>query len=283
MTPSPQPGNSPAVSPSTPAAGPVRIEPLAAFRDNYIWLLERDGHAVVVDPGDAIPVLQLLAARQWRLDAILVTHHHADHVGGVADLVRAHPARVYGPAHSPFQEIDVRLREGDTLEVLDTQFSVLEVPGHTLDHIAYWSAGLGALFCGDTLFACGCGRLFEGTAAQMSASLAKIAALPGTTRAYCAHEYTMSNLRFALAVEPGNATLQRRRDDCAAMRERGEPTVPSTLAMELSTNPFLRCAQPAVVAAALGQGANSGGPPAGPAPADPVAVFAALRGWKDRF
>jgi hydroxyacylglutathione hydrolase len=282
MTPSPQPGNSPAEAPPTPAAGPLRIEPVAAFRDNYIWLMERNGHAVVVDPGDAIPVLQLLAARQWRLDAILVTHHHADHVGGVADLVRAHPARVYGPAHSPFPSIDVRLREGDTLEVLDTQFSVLEVPGHTLDHIAYWSAGLGTLFCGDTLFACGCGRLFEGTAVQMSASLAKIAALPGTTRAYCAHEYTMSNLRFALAGEPDNAALQRRRDDCAAMRERGEPTVPSTLEMELSTNPFLRCAQPAVVKAALGQGAG-GGPPAGPAPADPVAVFAALRAWKDRF
>jgi hydroxyacylglutathione hydrolase len=268
MTPSPTQGISP------PGAGAVRIEPIAAFRDNYIWLLERGGHAVVVDPGDAVPVLQLLAARQWRLDAILLTHHHSDHVGGVADLVRAHPARVYGPAHSPYTDVDVRLREGDTLNVLDTHFAVLEVPGHTLDHIAYWSANLGALFCGDTLFACGCGRLFEGSPAQMSASLAKIAALPGSTRAFCAHEYTLSNLRFALAVEPGNAALLQRRDDCLALRERGEPTVPSTLEQELATNPFLRCAQPDVVAAARRQQPTAG---------DVTAVFAALRAWKDRY
>jgi len=282
MTPSRPPGYPPAAAPD-PAAGPVHIEAVPAFRDNYIWLLERDGHAVVVDPGDAIPVLQLLAARQWRLDAILVTHHHADHVGGVGDLVRAHPARVYGPAQSPFADIDVRVREGDTVEVLGTAFSVMEVPGHTLDHIAYLSAALGALFCGDTLFAGGCGRLFEGTAAQMAASLAKIAALPGSTRVYCAHEYTLSNLRFALAVEPDNADLRRRRDQCAALRERGDPTVPSTLDMELATNPFLRCSQPAVMAAAREQRAAAGGPSAGTLAGDPTAVFAALRAWKDRF
>lgn len=267
MTPSPPHGmSSPAV--------PLHIEPVAAFRDNYIWLLERAGRAVVVDPGDAAPVLQLLAARQWRLDAILLTHHHNDHVGGVADLVRAHPARVFGPAHSPFTEIDVRLRAGDTPGVLGIAFTVLEVPGHTLDHIAYWSAEQRAVFCGDTLFAGGCGRLFEGTAAQMAASLAALAALPPDTGVYCAHEYTLSNLRFALAVEPDNAALQRRREECGLLRERGEPTVPSTLATELATNPFLRCGQPEVVAAARRHQ---------PTASDPVAVFAALRAWKDRF
>jgi len=267
----------PTASHSTPPSGAaaLHIEPVPAFRDNYFWLLERDGHAAVVDPGDAVPVLQLLAARQWRLDAILLTHHHSDHVGGVADLVRAHPARVYGPARSPFPDIDVRVDEGAELTVLGTAFTVMAVPGHTLDHIAYHAPREGALFCGDTLFACGCGRLFEGSAEQMAASLARIAALPAATRIYCAHEYTLSNLRFALAVEPGNVALQQRRDACVALRERGEPTVPSTLAEELATNPFLRCAVPAVQAAVREQMPGGDG--------SPTAVFAALRAWKDRF
>ncbi len=282
MTPSTPQETLPPAAPAS-APGGVHIEPVPAFRDNYIWLLERQGHAVVVDPGDAIPVLQLLAARQVRLDAILLTHHHADHVGGVGDLVRAHPARVYGPATSPFADIDVRLREGDTVSVLGASFAVIEVPGHTLDHIAYWASGLGALFCGDTLFACGCGRLFEGSAAQMSASLAKLAALPGTARAYCAHEYTMSNLRFAVAVEPGNVALQQRQQDCAELRTRGEPTVPSTLDMERATNPFLRCAVPAVQAAARAHGGAATGPAAALSRGEPIAVFAALRAWKDGF
>jgi len=256
----------------------VRIEPVPAFRDNYIWLLERGGRAAVVDPGEAAPVLQLLAARQLRLDAILLTHHHSDHVGGVADLVRAHPARVYGPAHSPFTAIDVRLGDGDAVTVLGVAFAVLAVPGHTLDHIAYWSREEATLFCGDTLFACGCGRLFEGSAAQMASSLARLAALPGSTRVYCAHEYTLSNLRFALAVEPDNAELLRRRDDSVALREQGQATVPSTIALELATNPFLRCSVPAVQAAALRHQ-----PGAFDSPADPTAVFATLRAWKDRY
>jgi len=263
---------------TSPAGIALRIEPVPAFRDNYIWLLERAGRVAVVDPGDAVPVLQLLAARQWRLDTILLTHHHSDHVGGVADLVRAQPARVYGPAHSPFADIDVRLRDGDAVTVLDVAFTVMAVPGHTLDHIAYWSAEQDALFCGDTLFGCGCGRLFEGTAAQMAASLARLAALPGSTRVYCAHEYTLSNLRFALAVEPENAELRQRRDDSAALREQGEPTVPSTIALERATNPFLRCTVPAVQAAA-----RQHQPGTVDAPAEPAAVFAALRAWKDRY
>jgi hydroxyacylglutathione hydrolase len=199
-------------------------------------------------------------------------------VGGVSDLVRAHPARVYGPADSPFTNMSVRLREGDRVPVLGSSFSVMAVPGHTLDHIAYWSADHAALFCGDTLFACGCGRLFEGSAAQMAGSLARLGALPDDTRVYCAHEYTLSNLRFALAVEPDNADLQQRREDCVALRERGIPTVPSTIAQERATNPFLRCTVPAVEAAARHRQPGALG-----SPADPTAVFGVLRAWKDRY
>ncbi len=270
----------PSASQDAPAAGAaaLHIQPVPAFRDNYIWLLERGGRVAVVDPGEAVAVLQLLAAHQWRLDTILLTHHHNDHVGGVSDLVRAHPARVFGPANSPFDAIDVRLREGDTVAVLGTTFSVMTVPGHTLDHIAYWSAEQAAVFCGDTLFACGCGRLFEGSAAQMAASLGRLGGLPGDTRVYCAHEYTLSNLRFALAVEPGNTDLQQRREDCVELRERGLPTVPSTIALERATNPFLRCEVPAVQAAARNHRPDALG-----TPADPVGVFGVLRGWKDRY
>lgn len=253
----------------------TRITPIRAFHDNYIWLLERDNHAVVVDPGDAEPVLQVLAQGPHKLDAILLTHHHADHVGGVADLLAAHPAQVFGPARCPFARIDVRLREGDRVHILGEHFSVLEVPGHTLDHIAYWCRELDALFCGDTLFACGCGRLFEGTAAQMFASLTKIAQLPEATKVYCAHEYTSANIRFALAVEPANPDLVRRSQACAQARSHDQPTVPSTLELETATNPFLRCAQATVQAAVA---ARSPG-----AARDALAVFAALRSWKDVF
>jgi hydroxyacylglutathione hydrolase len=253
----------------------LRIEPIPAFRDNYIWLLERHGHAVVVDPGDAAPVQRVLAERALHLDAIVVTHHHADHTGGVGALARGHRARVYGPRGSPFTAVDVALAEGDGVELLGAAFHVLAVPGHTLDHIAYWSPVLEALFCGDTLFACGCGRLFEGTAAQMAGSLAKIAALPERTRVFCAHEYTSANIRFALAVEPGNVALQQRGRDCADLRRRELPTVPSTLLLEKQTNPFLRAAQPAVQRAA-----HAHDPLAG---TDAIGVFAALRAWKDGF
>jgi hydroxyacylglutathione hydrolase len=257
----------------------MRIEAIRAFRDNYIWLLERDGHAVVVDPGDAGPVRQVLAQRQLSLDAIVVTHHHADHVGGVVELARAHGAHVYGPAGSPFTAVDTALREGDRIELLGAAFAVLAIPGHTLDHIAYWSQDRAIVFCGDTLFACGCGRLFEGTARQMAGSLAKLAALPENTRVYCAHEYTSANIRFALAVEPDNAALQQRSRDCAELRRQDLPTVPSTLLLEKQTNPFLRSTQEAVQAAvrrhdpSLGAGAG----------ADAVGVFAALRAWKDGY
>lgn len=237
--------------------------------------MEHGERVAIVDPGDAAPVEDYLRRTGRRLETILLTHHHADHTGGVAELVRVHGVRVYGPVASPYPAIDVRLREGDRVVVFGRQFQVLEVPGHTLDHIAYWCPDLAMLFCGDTLFACGCGRLFEGNAEQMFASLGKLAALPGATRAYCAHEYTASNIRFARAVEPENPDLLRREADCAAARSRGEPTVPSTLALEQATNPFLRSAAPAVLAAATRRrpGIALEGP----------AVFAAIRAWKDEF
>lgn len=252
----------------------LRIEPIPAFSDNYLWLLARAGRAAVVDPGDAAPVAAALAARGLRLTAILVTHHHGDHVGGVTALA-APGVPVYGPAGETIPGRTQALAEGDRISVLGEEFAVLDVPGHTRGHIAYYAAGLGALFCGDTLFAAGCGRLFEGTPAQMVESLAKLVALPPTTRVYCAHEYTLANLRFARTVEPDNAALAARSERCAAQRAAGVPTVPSTLAEELATNPFLRCALPAVRAAA--ESVQAG------AAASTVATFAALRAWKNRF
>ena len=253
----------------------VTIEPIPAFDDNYLWLLVRGSQAAVVDPGDAAPVLQRLQQRNLRLQAILVTHHHGDHVGGVASLSRATGARVHGPGAEAIPARDVALAGGSRIDVLGVAFDVLDVPGHTLGHIAYHAPALRALFCGDTLFAAGCGRLFEGTAAQMTASLAKLASLPADTRVYCAHEYTLSNLRFALAVEPDSEALRRRQQACAALRRRGEPTLPSTIADELATNPFLRCSEPDVRRAAE---ARAGGPL-------PTAesVFTVIRQWKNVF
>jgi hydroxyacylglutathione hydrolase len=252
----------------------IRIDPIPAFQDNYLWLLSDGRQAAVVDPGDAEPVERALATRALALAAILVTHHHGDHVGGVAQLAAAHRAHVFGPAGERIPCRDTALRDGDRIEVLGTRFDVIDVPGHTRGHIAYYAPALQAVFCGDTLFAGGCGRLFEGTPEQMVGSLAKLAALPAATRVYCAHEYTLANLRFALAVEPDNATLAERRRRCEAQRARDEPTVPSTIADELATNPFLRCGEPAIRHAAERQRPGAG--------ASTVTTFAAIREWKNR-
>ncbi|ODU10159.1 MAG: hydroxyacylglutathione hydrolase [Rubrivivax sp. SCN 71-131] len=250
---------------------------LPAFADNYIWMLHDGAQAVVVDPGDAAPVLAALDRLQLRLAAILVTHHHPDHVGGLAALRE----RLEGPVHGPAREVIAPpfepRRGGERIEVLGHRFEVLDVPGHTAGHIAYVQCDAEQaplLFCGDTLFCAGCGRLFEGTPAQMLASLDRLAALPPDTRICSAHEYTMSNLRFAAAVEPANEAIAAHAGRCRALREAGQPTLPSTIALEHRINPFLRCREPAVVAAALAQGADG---------ADPVAVLAALREWKNRF
>lgn len=236
-----------------------------------------DGHqALVVDPGDEQPVLQALQSHGLQLQAILVTHHHADHVGGVDALREATGAAVYGPAGETMPEPLQRLGEGDTLDLLGLRLTVLEVPGHTAGHIAYFCEGdNGAplLFCGDTLFSGGCGRLFEGTPAQMLASLDKLSALPGHTQVCCAHEYTLGNLRFARAVEPDNVALQRYSTQCEALRARQQPTLPSTLAVERDINPFLRAREAAVTQAMQARGAAS----------DAVSVFAALREWKNQF
>lgn len=253
----------------------MQIHAVPAFQDNYLWLVEDGGRAAVVDPGDAAAIETALAERGLELCAILATHHHGDHVGGVRELAAHWKCPVYGPAHEKIAGLTRTLVEGDRIEVpgLGLPLSVLDVPGHTAGHIAY--VGDGVAFVGDTLFACGCGRLFEGTAQQMSASLAKLAALPEATRAYCAHEYTMSNIRFAEAVEPGNAKLRERKARESARRSRGEPTVPMTIADERATNPFLRCSEPEVVASAERH--------AGRRLAGPVEVFAEIRAWKNSF
>jgi hydroxyacylglutathione hydrolase len=256
----------------------LNIEPLAAFSDNYIWLLHNATEAWVVDPGDAGVVVAALEAIGKPLSGILVTHHHFDHVGGISDLVNIYQPRVIGPANPGIEHIDQRVRRGDRISLLDLNFEVLEVPGHTLDHIAYLTpTNLPAplLFCGDTLFAGGCGRVFEGTPAMMHASLQRLAALPPNTRVYCAHEYTLANLAFATAVEPGDRAIADRIGRDKAKRQRGRPTVPSTLGEELLTNPFLRCDKSCVVSAAETR--------AGKALSNGDEVFAEIRDWKNEF
>jgi len=252
----------------------LEIVPLPAFKDNYIWTLREGRHAAVVDPGEARPVLDYLAREKLALCAILATHHHPDHVGGIPELLRSHRVPVYGPKGEPIATLTHPVAEGDTVEIpeLGLALSVLDIPGHTRAHVAYYGAA--SLFCGDTLFACGCGRLFEGTPEQMMASLAKLAALPDDTKVYCGHEYTLANIAFAQQVEPANRALAARLERDRRLREAGKPTLPSTLAEERATNPFLRWAEPAVV--------ESANKYLGARISDPVRVFAAIREWKNR-
>lgn len=255
----------------------LQVSPVQAFTDNYIWLIHspRDPRQVVaVDPGDATPVQRALADGGLQLSGILITHHHGDHVGGVAELLRQQSVPVFGPAHERVPGQPVRVSEGQpvSFDSLGLRFEVLDVPGHTAGHIAY--VGHGALFCGDTLFSAGCGRLFEGTAEQMAGSLAKFAALPDETQVYCAHEYTLSNLRFGLAVEPENEESARYFEECTQKRARHEATVPSSIRRERNVNPFLRCHRHTVKQAAEGRAGRE---------LNPVEVFAVIREWKDGF
>lgn len=257
----------------------VEIIPIPAFRDNYIWLLREGGLAAVVDPGDAAPVLAYLGNEGLALTAIVATHHHNDHVGGIPALLERFDVPVFGPARESVPGRTRGLVGGDRFEVpgLEIALATLDIPGHTAGHIACCGEidATPSLFCGDTLFAAGCGRLFEGTPAQMWASLTSLAALPPATRVYCGHEYTIANLRFALAVEPSNANISARVQRENVKRERDVPTLPSTIGEELRTNPFLRTAVPTVRAAAQRH--------AGRVLDDDVDVFAALRAWKDAF
>jgi hydroxyacylglutathione hydrolase len=245
---------------------------IPAFKDNYIWLLTQGKRAFVVDPGDAAPVIARLKADDLTLEGILITHHHADHQGGIAELKARWDLEVYAPANESITGRTRPLSGGEQIAVLDQMLEVMAVPGHTLGHLAYLAPG--ALFCGDTLFGAGCGRLFEGTPGQMSASLDRIASLPDSTLVYCAHEYTEMNLGFALAVEPENAALQVRVAKVAALRAAGLPSVPSTLGEEKATNPFLRCTEKAVIEAGLQHAAVD---------REKTSIFTAIRSWRNNF
>lgn len=266
----------------------LHVWPIPAFTDNYIWCIRDGQSAILVDPGDAQPAIDYLVQERLHLNGILITHYHADHIGGLKDLVAwghslGSSFPIYGPAAEDIPERTHALMEGDRVEFAKPamRLRVLEVPGHTLGHIAYVADAVDnlgeppRLFCGDTLFATGCGRLFEGTPTQMSTSLAKFLALPGNTLAYCTHEYTLSNIRFALAVEPRNADLQKWAKSAQQLRDQYQPTVPTTIAHEKCVNPFMRCDQEPVLLAAqgvIGKKLNS-----------PAEVLAVVRAWKDRF
>jgi len=258
----------------------IQIDALPAFTDNYIWLLQDSAnqHCAVVDPGDAAPVLAWLERHPgWRLTDILVTHHHHDHVGGVEQLKQTTGARVCGPAQERIPGRDLALDDHASVRVLGLDLQIIAVPGHTLGHIAYYcdSTATPLLFCGDTLFAAGCGRLFEGTPEQMHHSLQRLAALPAQTLVYCTHEYTLSNLRFAKAVEPENPHIAQRFADVTELRAHDRITLPSTLALEKLTNPFLRTTETSVKEK-LDERSTLINP-------TPSAVFAGLRAWKDKF
>ena len=257
----------------------MQIEPIKAFSDNYIWLLHDNSKAWVVDPGDAQPVISTLMEKGLELEGIIITHHHFDHTGGVELLTKQFPQLVItGPQSEHFTNITRTMTNGDAVEVLGCTFTVIEVPGHTLDHIAYYCSESPAgeiLLCGDTLFAGGCGRVFEGTAAMMRASLNKLGTLPATTKVYCAHEYTLANLAFAAVVEPNNKVLIQRLEHCSQLRQQNKATVPSTIAAELATNPFMRSSEPTVISAALVKNPSCSN--------DEDAVFTEIRQWKNDF
>lgn len=255
----------------------IKIEAIPTFQDNYVWAIHNGHVAILVDPGEAEPILAWLGNRNMSACAILVTHHHHDHVGGIADILKTAAIPVYGPARGAAKTIPVSEGESLTFDAIGLIFKVIETPGHTLDHVCYLASGsteVGLhLFCGDTLFSCGCGRLFEGTPAAMHASLTRLAQLPEQTLVYCAHEYTLANISFALEVEPENPDLIERHQEALALRKQGKATLPVSIGRERKTNPFLRCDLHDPIEAAsqhfnkpLRAGAET---------------FAAIRAWKD--
>lgn len=254
---------------------PLIVHTIPAFTDNYIWLFHQQGdrQAYVVDPGDAVPVLEALKQLDLSLAGILVTHHHPDHVGGIDQLLEQFPVPVYGPAG--ISQVSVTVTAQDHLNIANIDFEVFSIPGHTLDHIAYFAASEPLLFCGDTIFSNGCGRLFEGTPEQMWHSISQLSALPPKTKLYCAHEYTAANTRFALQVEPENQALQQRAKEVEKLRSQNQPTIPTVLATELETNPFLRAKTESIQSAAAQYGQCS--------IASVTEAFTLIRQWKDHF
>lgn len=249
----------------------LNIIPIPAFEDNYIWLLHKSRYAVVVDPGDAAPVIATLKALNLTLSAILITHHHSDHIDGVASLLAYRAVPVYAPKYETFHFAHTPLAEGDeiTLPEIEQSFRIMWLPGHTLGHIAYVNEKY--LFCGDTLFGAGCGRLFEGTPAQMLQSLQRLKALNSETKVFCTHEYTTKNIAFALTLEPNNPDLRNRQQQVATLRRQQIPSLPSTIALELNTNPFLRCQQEAIIKNAQAE------------KLDELSVFTAIRTLRNHF
>ncbi|SEG00638.1 hydroxyacylglutathione hydrolase [Marinobacterium lutimaris] len=254
------------------------VTPIAAFQDNYIWALAGSvpGEIAVVDPGDAAPVFAYLKAHNLKLAAILITHHHPDHTGGVTDLQAAGEVPVYGPANSPFKGITQPLNDNSEISLLGETLRIAAVPAHTLDHISYFQPDdKPQLFCGDSLFLAGCGRLFEGDAEQLLAAMNYFKSLPGETQVYCTHEYSLANLRFAAAVEPQSSAIQSVTEESKKLREEGKPTLPSNLAQELQINPFMRTSERQVAAAAAQH--------AGATLNSETEIIASLRKWKDNF
>jgi hydroxyacylglutathione hydrolase len=256
----------------------LNIHPVPAFKDNYIWVIHNQNYAVVIDPGMALPVIDYLRSKKLQLGAILITHHHNDHTGGNAELLQLFDVPVYGPLNESISTVTHPLRENDqvNLQELSLHLTVLDIPGHTRGHIAYYGSNpLDMVFCGDTLFACGCGRIFEGSAQQMYQSLQKLSQLPDDTFIFCTHEYTQSNIQFAKAVDPANAKLLEFSVTAQELRNQNKPTLPTTLSLEKAINPFLRCTQQEIITSARRHSGKS--------LPDPLSVFTVLREWKNNF
>ncbi len=254
------------------------IDPICAFKDNYIWIIHNQNYAVVVDPGIAFPVIEYLQLKKLQLTTILVTHHHHDHTGGVANLLRSFNVPVYGPYNEFIATITHPLREGDliNLQEMPLNLTVIETPGHTQGHIAYYGSNpANMVFCGDTLFSCGCGRIFEGTSEQLYGSLQKLSQLPDDTLIYCTHEYTQNNIRFARVIDSKNSKLIELEIKAQELRNQNLPTIPTTLGLEKTVNPFLRCNQREIIHSAQKYSAKS--------LLDPLSVFTVLRDWKNNF